>query len=98
MIRRPPRSPLFPYTPLSRSPPGKRGAFSPAQPGTPPVAAVGRQACPFRRDPGPPGDQEVADLVPVVHGHDATPAFSRGGRVWHYLTDSKWNASSPAGL
>src|SRR2546429_7883077 len=35
MIRHPPRSPLFPYPPLSRSPPGATPAASPASP--PPI-------------------------------------------------------------
>src|SRR3972149_318114 len=36
MIRRPPRSPLFPYTTLFRSCPGPRSAFAP--PGRPPLS------------------------------------------------------------
>src|SRR5256885_14499229 len=38
MIRRPPRSPLFPYTPLSRS--GKPPALAAVQPRAPPPAGA----------------------------------------------------------
>ena len=62
--------------------PGEEGHFLPAEPGDAPFAAKGRQACPFRRDPGPPGGKEVADLVPIVHDEDATPASAEvGGSV-----------------
>jgi len=58
---------------------GEHCDFLPAQPGHPPVTAVGRQTCPFRGDPGPPGDQEVANLIPVVHDHDAIGAAAAVG-------------------
>lgn len=61
---------------------GEQGNFLAAEPGHPPVAAVGRQTCLLRGDSGSPGGQEVANLVPVVHDHDAIcAAASVGGPV-----------------
>ena len=56
--------------------PGEHGDFLPAQPGNAPVAAVDRQAGLLRADLGPPGGQEIADLGPVVHDHDATSGLT----------------------
>jgi hypothetical protein len=59
------------------TPAGTRG-FLPAQAGDAPVTAEGDQA-------GPPGDQELADVVPVVHGYQARFTHPRGGGCCHYL-------------
>ena len=59
--------------------PGQERDFLAAQPGDTPVAAVGGQARLLRGDPGPPGDQEVADLVPVVHAYNRTFRPRRAG-------------------
>ena len=50
-----------------------------AQPAHPPVAAVDEQARLLRGDPGPPGDEEVADLASAVHAYDATRAAAEKG-------------------
>ena len=47
--------------------PGEQRDLLAAKPRDAPVAAVGRQPGLIRGDPGPPGDQELADLAPVVH-------------------------------
>jgi len=60
--------------------PSEHRDLLPAQSGHPPVAAIGGQARPLRGDPGSPGGQEVADLVPVVHGHHATFRAGLAGR------------------
>src|SRR5215216_4202989 len=44
MIRRPPRSTLFPYTTLFRSPPAPRPPWAPTTNGRLPAGAAGRQA------------------------------------------------------
>jgi pimeloyl-ACP methyl ester carboxylesterase len=46
---------------------GQERDLFPAQPGHAAVAAVGGQPGLLRGDPRAPGDQEIADLVPVVH-------------------------------
>src|SRR6266542_2574517 len=53
----------------------QRGLLPPAS-GHAPVAAVSGQACLLRRDPGARGGQELANLVPIVHHHDATSVHS----------------------
>src|SRR3712207_8311124 len=45
MIRRPPRSTLFPYTTLFRSPSTVGRARLPAEPGVPPDAGAGQPGC-----------------------------------------------------
>src|SRR6266540_94576 len=56
---------------------GQQRGLLPPESGHAPVAAVSGQACLLRRDPGARGGQELANLVPVVHHHDATSAHSR---------------------
>src|SRR3712207_7112941 len=46
MIRRPPRSTLFPYTTLFRSPPGRAAVASPGRPASAPRWAPGCRAPP----------------------------------------------------
>jgi hypothetical protein len=65
--------------------PGQQGDLLPAQARHAAVAAVGGQAGLLGGDPGPPGGQELADLVAVVHGHDARSVSSPCGRPWQYL-------------
>src|SRR2546426_6445028 len=52
MIRRPPRSTLFPYTPLFRSLPAPAAPAAPAKPGMPPPAAS--TPAPIPAAPAPP--------------------------------------------
>ena len=59
--------------------PGQDRDLFPAQPGHPPVAAVGGQPGLLRGDPGPAGDQEVAHLVPVVHNPRLRPRRTAWG-------------------
>ena len=58
---------------------GEQRNFLPAESGHPPVATICRQTCLVRGDLGPPGDQEVANLIPVVHDHDAICAAAAVG-------------------
>jgi hypothetical protein len=70
--------------------PGEQRNLLPAEPGHPPVTPVGRQTCLVRGDPGPPGDQEVANLIPVVHDHDAIcAAVAVGGPVTTWVRGTR---------
>jgi hypothetical protein len=66
--------------------PGQQRHLLAAQPGDAPVPAVGGQPRLIRGDPGPPRGQEVADLVPVVHDHEAT--FRPGEHKYHRYAKS----------
>ena len=59
--------------------PGQERDLFPAQPGDPAVAAVGGQSGLLGGDPGAAGDQEVADLVPVVHNPRLRPCRQARG-------------------
>ncbi len=66
--------------------PGEQRRLFPAEPGDAAVAAVGRQARLVRREPGPPGSQELANLAPVVHGFQGTTAptaLAGSGITWN---------------
>jgi hypothetical protein len=63
---------------------GEQRDFLPAEPRHAPVTAVGRQACPFWRNPGPPGDQKLANLVAAVHKPRRYLRRNRYGRACHY--------------
>src|SRR6266702_3071097 len=54
--------------------PGEKRYFLPAKSGNAPVAAVRGQSRLLRRDLGPAGGQEVADLGSAVHASDVTCA------------------------
>src|SRR2546429_7374238 len=81
MIRRPPRSTLFPYTTLFRSRPAPRGAGGGAEPGVQDrhFRALGGEA-PCRRLPGRadlhagPGDRKSTRLNPS-HGYISYAVF-----------------------
>src|SRR2546425_7290279 len=86
MIRRPRRSPLFPYTPLSRS---DERVGRHVVPGTPHHAHVGEaQAAGARiRERHEAG-------VAIAHGHrDAVPALPRGGQLRRIATRSEEHTS-----
>src|SRR3712207_8739499 len=76
MNRRPPKSPLFPYTTLFRSDPGRPGVDDEA--GDAPPAPLGRVAA--GEDDEQVGDRRVGDVAlgPVEHPAVAVPP---GGRA-----------------
>jgi NAD(P)-dependent dehydrogenase (short-subunit alcohol dehydrogenase family) len=75
--------------------PGQERHLLAAQPGDAPVAAIGGQAGLLRRHPGPPGGQELADLVALVHAPEATSR--RAGR-WEGLAVPRSPATPTAAL
>src|SRR3712207_7817685 len=97
MLRRPPRPPLFPYTPLSRSGPRPR-LRPPLPPGEmkPRMDRGDRRLPPLREigEPGPPVlDRPVPDpRLPRRHPHVAAPREAEIGRA-HVLNSSHANIS-----
>ena len=75
---------------------GEQCDFFPTQSWNPPVRSESGQAGLFRRDPGPPGDQEVANFAPVVHDHDATASAAGVGGPGITCIDWDSSVSSPA--
>src|ERR1700686_3928994 len=71
---------------VAHTAPGQLFAFLAAQAGDPPSAPVGRQARLLRSDSGPPGGQELPDVVPAVHTSQATVT-----RPGYGCTASTWN-------
>jgi hypothetical protein len=64
--------------------PGQQRDLLPAEARHAPVGAVDGQAGLLRSDPGPPGGQELTDLVAVVHDHRCYVPPSHGGRPSQY--------------
>src|SRR5439155_10077983 len=54
--------------------PGEERHFLPAKPRNTPVVTVGAQTRLLRRELGPPGGQELADLVPGIHEDEGNSA------------------------
>src|SRR6266540_5939880 len=88
MIRRPPRSTLFPYTTLFRSPAARRGAGDPAASPDPDDRRVGDGAPALRLDAGadglrggPPAHPRAAGQVP--RPCDPVPASKGAGEGGH---------------
>src|SRR2546430_9477847 len=90
MIRRPPRSTLFPYTTLFRSPTGGfRGAVLPVVA----ISTLGRTATPLARRRSPPWGGDRARPPPPVEADEPHVAARPGRRPGSDRKSTRLNSS-----